>query len=66
MNIDETDADNELAVVEYIDEIYKFYKISEVLNYLLQAIFISHCFCLLCCAVCMCLTLSMYISWYIS
>ncbi|XP_038900953.1 G2/mitotic-specific cyclin S13-7 isoform X1 [Benincasa hispida] len=28
-NIDEADANNELAVVEYIDEMYKFYKLAE-------------------------------------
>lgn len=29
MNIDATDKDNELAAAEYIDDIYKFYKLSE-------------------------------------
>ncbi|XP_050887219.1 G2/mitotic-specific cyclin S13-6 [Lathyrus oleraceus] len=29
MNIDATDKDNELAATEYIDDIYKFYKLSE-------------------------------------
>ncbi|XP_065879034.1 G2/mitotic-specific cyclin-2 [Euphorbia lathyris] len=29
MNIDKDDLDNELAVVEYVDDIYKFYKLSE-------------------------------------
>ncbi|XP_062082335.1 G2/mitotic-specific cyclin S13-7 [Humulus lupulus] len=29
VNIDAKDADNELAVVEYIDELYNFYKLSE-------------------------------------
>lgn len=30
MNIDKDDLNNELAVVEYVDDIYKFYKLSEV------------------------------------
>lgn len=29
-DIDVTDIDNELAVVEYVDDIYKFYKLTEV------------------------------------
>lgn len=29
-NIDATDANNELVVVDYIDEVYKFYKLAEV------------------------------------
>lgn len=30
-DIDVTDIDNELAVVEYVDDIYKFYKLTEVM-----------------------------------
>ncbi|KAJ8751509.1 hypothetical protein K2173_016737 [Erythroxylum novogranatense] len=30
LNIDAEDADNDLAVVEYVDDIYKFYKLTEV------------------------------------
>ena len=29
VNIDAADADNELAMVEYVEEIYKFYKLAE-------------------------------------
>jgi hypothetical protein len=32
-NIDETDKDNELAATEYIDDIYQYYKLSEVMFY---------------------------------
>lgn len=32
VDIDAADADNELAVVEYLDEIYQFYKLTEVLT----------------------------------
>lgn len=32
MNIDAADADNELAVVEYVEEIYNFYKLTEEEN----------------------------------
>lgn len=31
MDIDEADANDELAMVEYIDDIYKFYKLTEVI-----------------------------------
>lgn len=31
-DIDATDIDNELAAVEYIDDIYKFYKLTEVIT----------------------------------
>jgi hypothetical protein len=30
-NIDATDKDNELAATEYIDDIYQYYKLSEVM-----------------------------------
>lgn len=30
IDIDAADAGNELAVVEYVDELYKFYKLAEV------------------------------------
>lgn len=33
VNIDATDIDNELAAAEYIDDIYKFYKLTEVMLY---------------------------------
>lgn len=33
VNIDVTDMDNELAAAEYIDDIYKFYKLTEVMLY---------------------------------
>jgi cyclin B len=29
-DIDKLDGDNQLAVVDYIDDIYKFYKVAEV------------------------------------
>ena len=32
IDIDASDVDNELAAVEYIDDIYKFYKLVEVSN----------------------------------
>lgn len=32
IDIDAADVDNELAAVEYLDDIYKFYKLVEVLN----------------------------------
>lgn len=35
-NIDGADANNELAVVEYIDDMYKFYKLAEVCNFFLS------------------------------
>ena len=35
MNIDIADKDNELAVTEYVDDIYAFYKLSEVMFYAL-------------------------------
>lgn len=31
INIDADDVDNELAAVEYVDDIYQFYKMTEVL-----------------------------------
>jgi len=34
-NIDASDKDNELAATEYIDDIYKYYKLSEVMFYAL-------------------------------
>jgi len=33
VSIDATDMDNELAAAEYIDDIYKFYKETEVMLY---------------------------------
>jgi G2/mitotic-specific cyclin-B, other len=30
VGIDAADVDNELAVVEYVEDIYKFYKLAEV------------------------------------
>ena len=35
-DIDKLDVNNELAVVEYIDDIYTFYKIAQVTNCLQQ------------------------------
>jgi G2/mitotic-specific cyclin-B, other len=35
VNIDTADKDNELAVTEYVDDIYAFYKLSEVMFYAL-------------------------------
>ena len=32
VDIDEADANNDLAGVEYVDDIYKFYKSAEVIN----------------------------------
>lgn len=32
-DIDALDADNHLAVVDYVEDIYKFYKLAEVLYY---------------------------------
>lgn len=32
MDIDSCDKENQLAVVEYIDDLYKFYKKAEVMN----------------------------------
>lgn len=33
VNIDAADVENELAAVEYVDDIYKFYKLTEVIIY---------------------------------
>jgi len=43
IDIDASDVDNELAAVEYIDDIYKFYKLVEVSN-VVSVMF----FCVLC------------------
>jgi len=40
VNIDETDNDNELAALDYIDDIYEFYKNTEVMFYVFS-LFIS-------------------------
>lgn len=32
-NIDASDVDDELAAVEYVDDIYKYYKLTEVIIY---------------------------------
>ena len=37
VNIDAADVNDELAVVEYIDDIYQFYKLEEVLFTLISA-----------------------------
>ena len=37
VNIDAADVHDELAVVEYIDDIYQFYKLEEVLFTLISA-----------------------------
>lgn len=45
VNIDAAEAENELAVVEYVDEIYKFYKLAEeenrVFNYMSSQLYIN-------------------------
>ena len=41
VDFDETDANDELAVVEYVDELYKFYKLEEVFSYPLSPTHIS-------------------------
>jgi len=40
-NIDASDKDNELAATEYIDDIYKYYKLSEVMFYAFVLCFFS-------------------------
>lgn len=42
MDIDSEDADNELAAMEYVEDIYKFYKLTEVyIWWLLYCFFVS-------------------------
>lgn len=41
MDIDSEDADNELAAMEYVEDIYKFYKLTEVY---MVAIILLFCF----------------------
>lgn len=43
MDIDACDVENELAVVEYVEDIYKFYKLAEVYIILFLLIFTIWC-----------------------
>lgn len=43
-NIDASDKENELAATEYIDDIYKYYKLSEVIFYALFCVSSLYCF----------------------
>jgi len=43
IDIDASDVDNELAAVEYIDDIYKFYKLVEVSNMVSVVVFCVVC-----------------------
>lgn len=40
VNIDMGDENDDLAVAEYVDDIYKFYKLTEVLSSLIKSLFL--------------------------